>query len=212
MYAVIENGGKQYRVELGAELELDSMSADPGAKVDIGRVLLVADGDDTLIGRPVVEGARVTGEVVRPTRGDKIVVFKYRPKARRRVKHGHRQDLTLVRIADIEFAGRSAAKEAQAEAQKQESARAEAAEAAAAKAKADQALAKKLAAEKTETTEKAPKPKTSAKPKTLAKTDAKPATKATAAKSPAKTTTAKSATTKSEAAASKKPAPRKKSS
>jgi len=110
MYAVIENGGKQYRVELGAELELDQLAADPGARIDIGRVLLVADGDGALVGTPVVEGAKVTAEVLRPTRGDKVIVFKYRPKARRRVKHGHRQDLTVVRVADIEWAGRSAAK------------------------------------------------------------------------------------------------------
>jgi large subunit ribosomal protein L21 len=148
MYAVIENGGKQYRVELGAELEFDLLSADPGETIDVGRVLLVADGDDTLIGQPVVEGARVTGEVVRPTRGEKLIVFKYRPKARRRVKHGHRADLTLVRIADIEWAGRSAAHEAQVQADEEQRARAEAAKVAEARAKADRTLADKLAKDK----------------------------------------------------------------
>lgn len=208
MYAVIENGGKQYRVELGAELELDQLAADPGARIDIGRVLLVADGDDALIGRPVVEGAKVTAEVLRPARGEKIIVFKYKPKARRRVKHGHRQDLTIVRVADIEWAGRSAAREAASAAADAQEARAEAEKSAAAKAKADAALADKLAADN------APKPaesKASAKTSTSkpaakpagAKATAKPATKEASAKSAAKSTAKPSAkkTTSSKSAA-----------
>jgi large subunit ribosomal protein L21 len=188
MYAVIENGGKQYRVELGAELEFDLLSADPGETIDVGRVLLVADGDDTLIGQPTVEGARVTGEVVRPTRGEKLIVFKYRPKARRRVKHGHRADLTLVRIADIEWAGRSAAREAQAQAEEEQVARAEAANAAEAKAKADRALADKLAKDTAADT-KADKAATAAKADTKA---------AKATKADTKTTKADTKTTKAD--------------
>ena len=145
MYAVIETGGKQYRVELGSELEIDRLDVAPGDTIELGRVLLVADADSSQIGRPVVDGARVSASVVRQDRGDKIVVFKYRPKARRRVKHGHRQDLTIVRIADIEFDGRSAASEARKEAEQQERARAAAAESAERQAAADQALAEKLA-------------------------------------------------------------------
>jgi large subunit ribosomal protein L21 len=193
MYAVIENGGKQYRVELGAELEFDLLSAGPGETIDVGRVLLVADGDETLIGQPVVEGARVTGEVVRPTRGEKLIVFKYRPKARRRVKHGHRADLTLVRIADIEWAGRSAAHEAQVQADEEQRTRAEAAKAAEARAKADRALADKLAKDKAAET-KADKTKAAKADTKATKADAA-ATKATAAaktKPAAKATTAKS--------------------
>jgi large subunit ribosomal protein L21 len=197
MYAVIENGGKQYRVELGAELEFDLLSADPGQTIDVGRVLLVADGDDTLIGQPVVEGARVTGEVVRPTRGEKLIVFKYRPKARRRVKHGHRADLTLVRIADIEWAGRSAAREAQVQAEDEQRARAEAAKAAEAKAKADRALADKLSKDKAADT-KADKTKAAKADTKTTRADAKIAktakTAAAAAKPTAKPTTAKAKT------------------
>jgi large subunit ribosomal protein L21 len=193
MYAVIENGGKQYRVELGAELELDQLAADPGARIDIGRVLLVADGEDALIGRPVVEGAKVTAEVLRPARGEKLIVFKYKPKARRRVKHGHRQDLTIVRVADIEWAGRSAAKEARAAESDAQQARTEAAKSAEAKAKADAALANKLAADKA--------------PKAADKPDRK--TKQTSAKAPAKQSTAKAApkpaTAKATAKAAAKP-------
>jgi large subunit ribosomal protein L21 len=198
MYAVIENGGKQYRVELGAELEFDLLSADPGETIDVGRVLLVADGDDTLIGQPVVEGARVTGEVVRPTRGEKLIVFKYRPKARRRVKHGHRADLTLVRIADIEWAGRSAAHEAQVQADEEQRARAEAARAAEARAKADRALADKLAKDKAAET-KADKAKAAKADTKATKADAKTArtvkTAGTAKTPTAKSTTAKTKTT-----------------
>jgi len=189
MYAVVENGGKQYRVELGAELELDQFAADPGARIEIGRVLLVADGENALIGTPVVEGAKVTGEVLRADRGEKVIVFKYRPKARRRVKHGHRQELTIVRVADIEWAGRSAAKEADAAAADAKQAKAEAAKSADAKAKADAALADKLA--------KSEKPKAEAKP--AAKSTSTP----TANKSTAKKSTATKPTAKPSAAAPK---------
>ena len=196
MYAVIENGGKQYRVELGAELELDQLAADPGARIDIGRVLLVADGDDALIGRPVVEGAKVTAEVLRAARGEKVVVFKYKPKARRRVKHGHRQDLTIVRVADIEWAGRSAAREAEAAAADANEARAEAAKSAEAKAKADAALAEKLAGSSAPA-EKATK-SAGAKAETKPTTAKTTAAKTTSAKTTsAKTTAAKSAPAKS---------------
>jgi large subunit ribosomal protein L21 len=148
MYAVIESGGKQYRVELGSEIEVDRLEAEPGQSIDIARVLLVADGDQAAIGQPVVEGATVSASVVRQMRGEKIVVFKYKPKARTRVKNGHRAELTVLRIADIAWAGRSAAKEqAKADAEQQKGEKA--AEAAAAKqAAADKALAEKLAASK----------------------------------------------------------------
>jgi large subunit ribosomal protein L21 len=202
MYAVIENGGKQYRVELGAELALDLFTADPGAKVDLGRVLLVADGDTAHIGTPVVEGAKVTAEVVRADRGEKLIVFKYRPKARRRVKKGHRQELTVVRVADIEWAGRSAAKEAAAEADKAQKSKAEAAKSAEAKAKSDAALADKLAADE----KAAEKPKTEAKAKPAAKaTAAKTAAAKPAAKPAAKATAKTTAKPKTEAKAEAKP-------
>ncbi|HUG49338.1 MAG TPA: 50S ribosomal protein L21 [Candidatus Limnocylindria bacterium] len=147
MYAIIETGGKQYRVELGTEIEIDRLEAAPGETIELGRVLLLADGDDAQIGRPVVDGAAVSASVVRQDRGDKVVVFKYRPKARRRVKRGHRQELTVVRIADIRFDGRSAAQEAEAQAREAESQRKAAEQEAARKAAADKALADKLARE-----------------------------------------------------------------
>ena len=100
MYAVIETGGKQYRVEVGTELEVELLDAEPGKTITIDRVLLVADGDESTIGRPLVADASVSAEVVSQTRGPKLISFKYRPKARSRVKKGHRQDLTLLRVAD----------------------------------------------------------------------------------------------------------------
>ena len=112
MYAVIETGGKQYRVEVGTELEVELLDVEPGKTVTIDRVLLVADGDESTIGRPLVADASVSAEVVTQTRGPKLISFKYRPKARSRVKKGHRQELTVLRIADITLGGKSAAKTA----------------------------------------------------------------------------------------------------
>src|SRR5262245_54691870 len=146
MYAVIETGGKKYRVELGSEIQVDRLDVHPGDAITLERVLLVADGDDTAVGQPTVDGASVSAQVLRQERGDKIVVFKYKPKARTRVKKGHRAELTTLRIADIAFAGKSAAKEAeQAESRKSKESR-EAEKQAEQKAAADRELAAKLAA------------------------------------------------------------------
>ena len=109
MYAVIETGGKQYRVEVGTELEVELLEAEPGDSITLDRVLLVADGDVSAIGRPVVADAAVEAEVVRRDRGEKVISFKYRPKARTRVKKGHRQELTVLRITDVKLDGKSAA-------------------------------------------------------------------------------------------------------
>lgn len=148
MYAVIESGGKQYRVELGSEFAVERLEGEPGQTIEIERVLLVADGDETAIGRPVVENARVSARVVRQDRADKIVVFKYRPKARTRVKKGHRQQRTILRVSDIVLGRRSAAKEADAARTERQRLEAAEAEEAARQAAADKALADKLAREK----------------------------------------------------------------
>ncbi len=145
MYAVIETGGKQYRVEVGSEIEVEYLDAEPGQTLELDRVLLVADGDATAIGRPLVDEAHVSASVVRQDRGDKVVVFKYRPKARSRVKHGHRQELTVLRVADIVHGSRSALKLAEAAKTERERLEAAAAEEAAERAAADKALAEKLA-------------------------------------------------------------------
>lgn len=145
MYAVIETGGKQYRVELGTELEVELIDAPPGGSVTLDRVLLVADGERASIGRPLVANATVAAEVVRQTRGAKVVSFKYRPKARRRVKKGHRQELTVLRISDIVFDGRSAAATAEQAADARTTERQRLEEAARRQAEADAALAAQLA-------------------------------------------------------------------
>jgi large subunit ribosomal protein L21 len=179
MYAVIETGGKQYRVEVGTELEIELIEAQPGDSITIDRVLLVADGDESAIGQPVVANAAVEAEVVRRDRGDKVISFKYRPKARRRVKHGHRQDLMILRITDVKLNGKSAAearRKADAAA-KTERQRLE--DAAAKQAAEDAALAERLA--------KSSAAKRPAKPKA----EAKPAAKSSTAKTTAKASTAK---------------------
>jgi large subunit ribosomal protein L21 len=197
MYAVIETGGKQYRVELGSELAVERLDGAPGDTIKFDRVLLVADGDTANIGTPVVGDALVTASLVRHDRGDKVTVFKYRPKARHRAKRGHRQEQTVVRVADISFGGRSAADEAKVEQKEASKAKARAAAEAEKKATADQALAAKLEREAQERTAKA---------KAAAKADDKPAPKA---KSEPKAKAAPKTPAKSKTAAPAKPASKK---
>jgi large subunit ribosomal protein L21 len=181
MYAVIETGGKQYRVEVGTQLEVELIDAKAGDTVTIDRVLLVADGDTTEIGRPTVAAATVSAEVLRQERGDKVISFKYRPKARRRVKKGHRQELHVLRIADIVLNGKSAADDVKKAESDATSERKRLEEAARRQAAEDAALAAKLAAAKTAKAEPAdadaPKPKASARkaaPKAEAATETPP--------------------------------------
>jgi large subunit ribosomal protein L21 len=206
MYAVIESGGKQYRVELGSEFAVERLAGDPGQTIEIERVLLVADGDETAIGRPVVENARVSVSVVRQDRADKVVVFKYRPKARTRVKKGHRQQQTILRVSDIVLGRRSAAKEADAARTERQRLEAAEAEAAAKQAAADKALADKLAREKAKAD--ADKAAESKSADTKKKGTAKPAgTKADAARTakPAAKASAKPATAKADTKGASKP-------
>ena len=165
MYAVIETGGKQYRVEVGTELEVELLDVEPGQSITLERVLLVADGTEATVGTPVVDGAAVQAEVLGATRGDQVIAFKYRPKARRRVKKGHRQQLTVLRINDIRFGGKSAAESAPKQTKAESRKALE--EAAARQAAEDAALAAKLnvASEAAEPEATAPKAKAEPKPK-----------------------------------------------
>ena len=158
MYAVIETGGKQYRVEVGTELEVELLDVEPGNTITLDRVLLVADGDDASIGQPLVANAAVSAEVLRQARGDKVIAFKYRPKARRRVKRGHRQDLTVLRISDITLGAKSAAKTVKKATDEARTERARLEEAAVQQAAADAELAAKLAS-RTKPAETETKPK-----------------------------------------------------
>jgi large subunit ribosomal protein L21 len=101
VYAIVESGGKQYRVEPGAVLAVERIRGEVGARVELDRVLLVSDGSRVQVGHPHVAGARVVTEIVAQTRGDKIDVFKFKRRKKYRRKVGHRQELTRVRIAEI---------------------------------------------------------------------------------------------------------------
>lgn len=103
MYAIIETGGKQYKVSEGAEIDVEKIDADVNDQVELDRVLLVRKGDETRVGTPVVEGARVIGRVRQQGRGRKILVFKYKPKKRYRRRQGHRQAFTRLLIEKIEI-------------------------------------------------------------------------------------------------------------
>lgn len=158
MYAVIETGGKQYRVEVGTELAVELLDAEPGQAITLDRVLLVADGSEASIGRPLVDGATVAAEVVRLDRAEKVIAFKYRPKARRRVKKGHRQEQMILRITDVVLDGKSAAEAARKAEHDALTERQRLEDAAARQAAEDAALAAKLAARdaKPEAAEAAP--------------------------------------------------------
>jgi large subunit ribosomal protein L21 len=193
MYAVIETGGKQYRVEVGTELEVELLEVKPGDNITLDRVLLVADGDESAIGRPIVADAAVLAEVLRQDRTDKVISFKYRPKARRRVKKGHRQDVTVLRITDVKLGSRSAADDKRKADAAAKSERQRLEEAAAKQAAEDAALAEKLAkasaakAPAKSTGRRAAKPTT----KTSTKTETKSTAKAAPAKAEPKTPRAK---------------------
>jgi large subunit ribosomal protein L21 len=104
MYAVIQTGGKQYRVEPGKTVMVEKLAGDKGASVIFDKVLLVSSGDggSVTVGKPLVSGAKVKGEIVEQTRGDRLVVFKFRLRKNYVRRNGHRQDLTAVKIAAIE--------------------------------------------------------------------------------------------------------------
>ena len=101
MYAVIRTGGKQYRVAPGDILEVEKLEGNVGDTITLDDVLLVADGEAVTIGQPTVEGASVTAKIAGQHRGEKILVFRYRPKKRIRVRRGHRQYLTRIQIESI---------------------------------------------------------------------------------------------------------------
>jgi large subunit ribosomal protein L21 len=102
-YAIIRSGGKQYRVEPGTTLRVATLDGDAGAKVEFNDVLLGSDGKSVKMGKPVLSGAKVTGEIVKHGRGEKIIVFKFKRRKNYARKQGHRQAFTEVRINDIKL-------------------------------------------------------------------------------------------------------------
>jgi large subunit ribosomal protein L21 len=102
-YAIIRTGGKQFRVEPGQRIRIPSLEAEPGAKVTFEDVLLGSTDGNVRVGGPTLAGAKVTGEVVRHGKDDKIVVFKFKRRKNYAKKQGHRQKYTEVKIADIKL-------------------------------------------------------------------------------------------------------------
>ena len=102
MYAIIETGGKQYRVEEGNVLKVEKLAAAEGETVELDRVLALKKDDQMTVGAPWVAGAKVLAQVLEHGRGKKIIVFKYKPKKNYRRKQGHRQSFTKLRIEKIE--------------------------------------------------------------------------------------------------------------
>ena len=101
MYAIIRTGDRQYRAEVGKMLDVERLPYEVDHSFEITDVLLVGNGESTVIGQPVVEGASVKVTVMKQYRGDKIIVFKYRQRTNYRRKHGHRQYYTRLRVDDI---------------------------------------------------------------------------------------------------------------
>jgi len=102
MYAVIKSGGKQYRVESGKQVRLESLAADVGSTIAFEEVLLVGSGDAVKIGAPLLSGAKVKATVMAHGRGDKVKIFKLRRRKHYQKTQGHRQNYTEVRIDDIQ--------------------------------------------------------------------------------------------------------------
>jgi large subunit ribosomal protein L21 len=101
MYAVIVTGGKQYRVKEGQLLKIESLPVETGLTVDFDQVLMLVNGTDVQVGKPTVNGAKVTASVVEHGRGDKIRIVKFRRRKHSRRQMGHRQNFTIVKIEAI---------------------------------------------------------------------------------------------------------------
>jgi len=102
VYAVFQVGGRQYRATEGDRLQVERLPQAVGEKVEFDRVMLISDGEALSVGQPVLAGARVVAEVVEQSKGNKIIVFDYRPGGKRhRVKNGHRQNYTWLKVERI---------------------------------------------------------------------------------------------------------------
>lgn len=100
VYAIIRTGGKQYKVEAGDEILVEKLEAADGSEVSF-EVLMLCDGENVTVGKPIVEGVLAMGEVIEQVKGKKLIVFKYKPKKNSRKKQGHRQPYTKVKINAI---------------------------------------------------------------------------------------------------------------
>ena len=112
MYAVIETGGKQYRVAEGDKLRVEKLDVEPGTSVELEKVLMIADGDSVKLGKPFIEGTTVTAEVASHGRHDKIKIIKFRRRKHHMKRQGHRQWFTELKITSIAGAGSASASSA----------------------------------------------------------------------------------------------------
>ena len=172
-FAIVESGGKQYRAVEGRTIEVDRLPVETGTQYNIERVLLMADGDDVMIGTPTVDGIEVNVTVTDHFKGPKLISFKYRPKKRIRVKGGHRQQYTRLMVNTIGKPGEGRKKAEEPVVEKKPT-------------------RAKVAAEAKATAEKKPKAE---KPAKAEKEAAKPSTKKTPAK---KATTSKTSSKKTD--------------
>ena len=101
MYAVIATGGKQYRVEMGAVLRIEKLTAELGSTVEFNEVLLIADGDTVRLGKPLLAGGKVLATVEKHAKGDKVTIVKFRRRKHYLRQKTHRQQYTQVRVTDI---------------------------------------------------------------------------------------------------------------
>ena len=101
MYAIIETGGKQYKVQNGDQIKVEKLNAEAGSAVVFDKVLVAGEGADIKVGTPYLEGLTVEGEVVESGKGDKVIIFKYKAKKDYRKKQGHRQPYTMVEITGL---------------------------------------------------------------------------------------------------------------
>ena len=101
MYAIIRSGGRQYRAEVGKTIDVERLPNEVDESIEVTDVLLVGDGDSTMVGQPLVAGAKVTVTVVDQYRAKKVMVYKYRQRTNYRRRYGHRQYYTRLRVDEI---------------------------------------------------------------------------------------------------------------
>jgi len=169
MYAVIETGGKQYRVQEGDVVTIEKLNVSAGDDITFDRVLILSDGEKVQVGTPIVEAAKVFGTVVENGKAEKVIIFKYKSKKDYRKKQGHRQPYTMVKIESLSADGTPAPKKVV-----EKPAVTVAAEKPAEEKKP---AAKKATAEKKPAAKKATAEKATAEKKTTVKKAAKPAAK-----------------------------------
>jgi large subunit ribosomal protein L21 len=104
MYAVFRSGGRQYQVEPGTVIKLEKLPGEVGSDVTLNEVILIGEGDDVRVGRPLIEDVAIRGRIVEQGRHRKIIVFKHKRRKDYRKKQGHRQQYTAVLIQSIEKA------------------------------------------------------------------------------------------------------------